>query len=640
MRTIRRLYFYTVAFISVEAILWGLITLIRTMFASNTIFPGPEMLAQALALIVVAIPIFLLHWLWVQNASARDEEENTSTLRAVFLYGILLATLIPVTQNILAFVDRTLIGSAGMSYERAFLGGQQTWPDNLVAIVLNLGAAAYFYNVLRQNWQKLATQSEFADVRRIYRYIWMLYGLIMGILGVQQVLRFIFYIPSRVIWNVDNETLINGIALILIGAPVWAWAWRICQQAIDQAEERTAILRLVVLYVLTLSGVVTVLTSTGVIISDLLRYVLSTEKDSGQLLQAIGDVLSVGIPFGAIWAYYGHWLNLDFEAIADLPRRAGMKRLYFYILSLIGLGATLIGLNMVASFMIDWGMTSQIWGNALAGRLSAAIATLLAGLPLWVLTWRPMQAEAMDAGDSGDHARRSLVRRSYLYLVVFICVIGGMFSAVSLVYRLLSAALGGTELDTVSALNSFSLLVLFGVFLIYHFQVMRRDGDQTTSALINRHAAFPVLIFERENSGFADEILTSVKRVAPTLNVASLVVEQGMHEDAIAAQMIILPADLALDPPESLRLWLKNFKGQRLVVPQDVPGWLWAGARPRNIGVQVAQMTRTLAEGQELRPLGGSSPWMVVIYLFAGLFALEIALLLFSLVVSAILGPL
>ena len=57
------------------------------------------------------------------------------------------------------------------------------------------------------------------------------------------------------------------------------------------------------------------------------------------------------------------------------------------------------------------------------------------------MTWRPMQAEALADGDVGEHARRSTIRRVYLYLALFAGVIGGMASAVGLVYQLVNALL-------------------------------------------------------------------------------------------------------------------------------------------------------------------------------------------------------
>ena len=86
MKTVRRLYFYAVALISFEVVLWGLVGLIRSIVNPNLITDNAQALATALSLILVGIPFFLVHWLWAQRVSAREEEEKTATVRAVFLY--------------------------------------------------------------------------------------------------------------------------------------------------------------------------------------------------------------------------------------------------------------------------------------------------------------------------------------------------------------------------------------------------------------------------------------------------------------------------------------------------------------------------------------------------------------------------
>src|SRR5512140_1238504 len=101
MKTVRRLYFYAIAFISIEVVLWGLINLVRSI-VDETVGGQAEALARALALVLVGMPIFLFHWLWAQRLAGRDPDERSAGLRAVFLYGILIATLIPVIQNVLA----------------------------------------------------------------------------------------------------------------------------------------------------------------------------------------------------------------------------------------------------------------------------------------------------------------------------------------------------------------------------------------------------------------------------------------------------------------------------------------------------------------------------------------------------------
>ena len=86
MRTIRRLYFYAVAFITIEVVLWGLIGLLRSIL-STQISAGADALARALSLTLVGVPIFALHWMWAQRASAADEEEHTASLSNLYTFS-------------------------------------------------------------------------------------------------------------------------------------------------------------------------------------------------------------------------------------------------------------------------------------------------------------------------------------------------------------------------------------------------------------------------------------------------------------------------------------------------------------------------------------------------------------------------
>ncbi|NOY98235.1 MAG: hypothetical protein GXP40_03385, partial [Chloroflexi bacterium] len=353
MRAIRRLYFYAVAFISLEVVLWGLIGLARTTFSSSTV-GGVDQLAQALALILVGVPVFGIHWWAAQRSAHQDEEEHASGVRTVFLYAVLLALLIPVVQNGLAFLDRLLLDAFGLSASRAMLGGSQTLSDNLLAAVMNGILAAYFVYVLRDDWATVRQRGTLGTVRRLYRYIWVVYSLLMAVGGVQQMLRYLLSLPAAALSDFgDYAWFVNGLALILVGVPLWVAAWKTVQDSLVEAEERASLLRLGVLYVLSLSGVVFVLSVAGVVIDALLRMILGEFGTFRALMREIGGPLSMGIPLGGVWAYYGHWLKRDMDAVPDAPRRAGIRRLYYYILSVIGLAATFIGVTMLLSFTID-----------------------------------------------------------------------------------------------------------------------------------------------------------------------------------------------------------------------------------------------------------------------------------------------
>ena len=96
----------------------------------------------------------------------------------------------------------------------------------------------------------------------------------------------------------------------------------------------------------------------------------------------------------------------------------------------------------------------------------------------------------------------------------------------------------------------------------------------------------------------------------------------------VAPKAVILPSDLAFDPPEALRKWLDKFGGNRIAVPRPAGDWIVASATPQNAANQAAQLVRQLAEGQEVRQKGPSTGWMVVIYVAASLFGLILLFLL------------
>ena len=629
MKSIRRLYFYLVAFISIEVVLWGLVSLLRSI-VDRSISGGVDALAQALALILVGMPLFLIHWLWAQRAAARDEEEQNASLRAIFLYGILLATLIPVAQNLLSFIDRSFVELAGLGVGRAFSSfSRQTVADNLIAILMNGIVALYFWNVLRNDWAKLTDGQNYSDVRRLYRYLWMLYGLLLTVFGAQQILRFLFYVPNGLLGHLGREVAINGIALLVVGTPVWVYSWRVIQNSLTDPAEMGSTLRLVVLYLLSLGGVITVITAAWMVIDTILNVLLGQALSSAELIQKIGGPISVAIPLGLVWAYYGYWLNRHIEAAGDRVRQAGLKRLYNYILAFIGLVVSFVGMATLVSFLIDM-LTGFgiVFSDSMRNSLASSLASLIVGLPLWLVMWRPMQAAAIVQGELGDHARRSLVRKAYLYLALFASVIGGMATAVGLVYNLLRALLiGDTGQDFANnILNLAQLLVLFGVVLLYHLSVLRADGASTADSLAEKQKEYPLLVVDSGN-GFVESIRAALVKFAP--NSPIVVTDPSTRPDGSFSALII-SGSLAMDTPE----WIRSFNGNRIVIQDEARNIVWA-----DDALQAAQSVQKLAEGQEIqRQKAARSPWIIVIYIFAALFGLILLLILVSIGISLVMN--
>jgi len=629
MKSIRRLYFYLVAIISIEVVVWGLVGLLRSI-VDKTISGGADVLAGALASILVSVPVFLVHWLWAQRVSAREEEEKEATLRAVFLYGILLGTLIPVVQNFLAFIDRSLVQVTGLGVTRAFASFRnQTLADNLIAIVMNLIVAAYFWNVLRSEWATLKEKENFTEVRRLYRYIWMLYGLLMTVFGMQQILRYLVFIPGNILGEMGRETLVNGVALLVVGTPLWVYAWRIIQDSLADPSEMGSNLRLGILYILALGAVITVVTTSSILVNVIMTKVFGADWTTKYFVQQISGPISIGIPLGMVWAYYGYWLNRHIEAIGDKVRQAGMKRVYNYILAFIGLVVSFIGVSRLLSFIIDISTRiSPLLSQSNRYDIAAAISLLIVGIPLWLMTWRPMQAEALEKSELGDHARRSVLRKTYLYLALFASVIGGMVTAVALAYQLIRIMLtGNIDSDFVNTLlNIIQLLFLFVVVLIYHLNVLRTDGTSLSDVLTKKQSEFSVLIVDT-GAGFVETVKVALAKLGAKVQVTVTTPAEKPNGDF---GVLILSGNLAMDAPP----WIKSFGGNRIIVQDEANDLVWA-----DDAVQAAESVQRMAEGQEIqkkKPV--RSAWTYVVYVFAALFAVELLFLLLTFGISLVTG--
>lgn len=637
MRTVRRLYFYAVAFVSLEIILWGLIGLGRSIFCPEGFVycGGGSALAQALALVLVGVPFFGFHWWFAQRMSARELEERSAGVRAFFLYAVLLSTLIPVVQNILALVNRAALSGLRLASSRALVGGEQVWSDNLIAIVMNLLAAAYFYSVLRADWSVIQPRHAYSDLRRVYRYIWVLYGLGLLVTGLHLVIRFLMvFDPDWASVGTYRYWGVNGMVAALLGAAIWAYAWTLVQNSLTEEAERESYLRLGLLYLLSLAGAVTTLAAGGALLNNFLRLAFGVEAEWARFLSGLGSPLGVCVPAALVWAYYGGWLTRTLKEIPEAPRRSGMRRLYFYILSAVGLTAAFLGLAFLVNLLLDLLLFPRyLMGDSAAVRLADALTYLLVGLPLWLTAWRQMQAEALAEGDSGDHARRSIVRKAYLYLAIFASVVGGMILAVAALTLLLRAALGVAQGELLrNLLTLTAVLLLFAGLGLYHGLALGRDGKLASRSLAAKYTDFPILIFD-PGDGFGADLLAAVQKAAPGLPAALQPLDKPVEASA-APRAVLLPSDAALNPPEELRAWLGQFNGSKLVVPRAAAGWHIVGQSAPIPFQQAAQAVRQLAEGQEIRPRGVPA-WQIVLYVLAAVFGLPFLLSLIGTLVSA-----
>ena len=219
----------------------------------------------------------------------------------------------------------------------------------------------------------------------------------------------------------NQQQLSLGLAMTVIGGPLWFFFWRAVQRRIraNQDEAGNAIRKLILNIVLLVTAL------TGIIAaSNLLEWLLA----GVQTAELPSSELAIVIVTGAIWCY--HWLVSEGEGHPS-PAAETLRRWYVYVLS--GFGLVWLAVGLV--HLIDVAVISlPFWGDALvrgefwSNTAQMSIAQILLGGLAWYFHWFRMARGDFD----------STLRQVYFYLLT---ISGGAITVLVtlsiLIYRFL-----------------------------------------------------------------------------------------------------------------------------------------------------------------------------------------------------------
>src|SRR5262245_40382800 len=207
MKAARRWYIYLVCAISLQAVTWAVIALLRNLLAEGG--GGVASIAFQIATIIIALPLFLVHWLWAQRLAARDLSEREAGLRGIYHYGMMAGFLGPIIANAYSLISFILWLAAGRpGYDPSF--GDASSPIrgifyNLIAIIVCALLWLYQQSVVADDLKAMSENDTFATVRRLYMFIFSAWGLSMTTLAVIHIFRWIMFQFGR-----GNDLLIVG----------------------------------------------------------------------------------------------------------------------------------------------------------------------------------------------------------------------------------------------------------------------------------------------------------------------------------------------------------------------------------------------------------------------------------------------
>lgn len=628
MASVRRWYIVLVATIALQAVAWAVINLLQNLLG---VWGGPSAEATAfqIAVIVIGLPVYLIHWLWAQRLAAGDREERAAVLRRVYLYGNMAAFLLPLSGSAFSLASGALglllDPSGGWRSGVPYGVGPGILGDLIPLLVLGL-LWLYHRQVAVADARLEPLTANSALVRRLYVLGVSAGGLLTVAQGASAALRWVLLGLGSAA-AAGGGVLADSLAGLIVGTIFWVVAWRLAQGLFYGPEigERESALRKFYLHTTIVLSALAGVSGVALVLAGLLRraFGLTTTGDIREIIPAV-------LVAGVIWGYHSLTLRADTALIAEAPRQAGVRRLSWYLVATVGLGAALVGLAGVLSALIR-ALGAPEFGEDLRGQLAWALASLAAGLPVWAIIWRQAQGLAEQEGERGDAERGSLVRRIYLYGFLFLATVTILGGLIYLVYRLLSTALGeptGDLLTDLAQAIAFSLIAA-GV-LAYHGGILRGEGRRRQTAETRRAAELRVAVLDMGDGAFGQAVVARLRQELPGLALLPVGLSpaaaaamgatpdpRGVAAQLAEAGLIVGPWQVAV--PQMSGAEVASAVGaspaRKLLLPAPAAGWDWAGVDPWSgeaaIG-QVVHAVRQALSGEPVRAVRPMAPLAIV----------------------------
>jgi hypothetical protein len=530
LSTVRRLYVYLVAFVSLTASLGALTSLIDVLARSwldSSQGPGVgddyyvRTIASSAGFLLVAVPLFLIHW-WLAQRQSKDADEINSPLRKLFLYAaaaMSLGYLLVTTYMLIEGLAQVVLGAP-----LTFTSLETDWLSWVLVGALNAALVSYWAHVLRADGDFGAEQRGPAIVRQLYLAILGWIGLLVVLWGASSLLAWL--LERLLAWGQPGEygfAWYQALPSILGQFMVGGWLlhavyaqWRELLRV--RPGEGSAAVRRLYLYVIVFIGAVTTLTPTALVVRDLLLRLLGGGLDTGRLLDDLVTPLSL-IPVGlAIWLTAWRIIQREADAYGESAQAATVRRLYFYLVAGVGLALTWVGAVQLLNALIDALLRSTpdalgaVWHQPLAN----GVSLLAVGAPVWALHWQAVQRVARSTEAAGRAERTALFRRIYLYGFALVSALFVLFELSQVIYNGLLWLLGEADrgLNAMSVASQLANATVAGLLWAVHLLAIRGDMQMERA-----HAG------EEVAPAIAQPLTPEERRVALEQRIAALTTE-------------------------------------------------------------------------------------------------------------------
>ncbi len=646
MGSIKWWYVYLVSAITLNAVAWAVISLVRELTIRQLETPV-EALALMIATIIVGLPLYLVHWLWAQRNAARNQEDRASFPRMLYLYLMMTVFLVPLIISTFGMLKALLHLAFGVSPVGYWVRppSQSLWL-NLTAIVILALLWLYHWRIRTGDEGTVPETDASVTVRQFYIYAFAGTGLILTALGAGNLIQWITasIVAGPTPADFGRLYLADVISRLVVGAAVWVPFWLIAQRLFQGPEEREqeSIIRKIYLYLIVLASVLTVVSTLTVVLTDLMEGLFNVPSSGPSSGGDIRLPVSIIIVSGIVWAYHAYVLRQDAIQARGLMQQAAVRRIYLYLVAGIGLASVLAGSAGEISVLIR-----AIGGPGLIVSLREQMTTftamLIAGLPVWLVHWRQIQIAAADPGEQGQEERSALSRRIYLYFFIFISTMAILSSAVFVVWQIVQLALdeaAGSNLF-IDLGQAMGFIVVAAAVWIYHGSILRREGAQVKKEIASQQKPVRVAIIDDDDGSLGVALIDRIKAKVPSATIQPIALssaaQTAMNGSALAdspvgvlaeAEVIIGPWHMAVAGSagglitESIAQTITNSPAHKVLIPVREDGWEWTGVerwKVQDIVKDVTGVVEQLALDRQPKARRRLSPAVIVVIVLAGL---------------------
>jgi Leucine-rich repeat (LRR) protein len=322
--TLRRWYLFGLAAAGLFLLTSGIrdlaVQLVTPATDSSRAFSSIRLVADAVAQVLTGLAGWLPVWLLVQSRVRSQADEQRSLLRKVYLYGAVFAGAAIALFSLAAWLQMLITIAFGDPVPpAAVLARDMT--DALVTALLGALVWAFHARVLAADARLPSEAPRQTSIRRLYDYLVAVISLTAWVVGVALALQ--TYITIVMNWYPLNNTDVRfwhgqlawGVAMMVVGLPVWLRAWRRVQSVatafgtMGQAE-RNATLRRVFLFGTALVSALVVLVNLANAAYQGLALMLGESADNDipfRITMSLSWALVVSVP----WLYHLRAIQRD-----------------------------------------------------------------------------------------------------------------------------------------------------------------------------------------------------------------------------------------------------------------------------------------------------------------------------------------